>query len=166
MKQINKKLILDASCGGRMMWFNKKHPNAIYIDNRKLGKGIFSTHPNFEVAPDILMDFRKMKFKDNSFSLVVWDPPHMLSLTKNSYMAKKYGILNKETYKKDLQLGFKECLRVLKKNGILVFKWSEAESSRKRSISAYDVIRFFEVQPLFGSRSGKGNTHWFCYMKL
>ena len=33
------KIILDAACGGRMFWFNKKHPRALYIDNRIVDKG-------------------------------------------------------------------------------------------------------------------------------
>ena len=33
------KFILDACCGGRMMWTNKNHPNAIYIDNREVEAG-------------------------------------------------------------------------------------------------------------------------------
>lgn len=28
------KIILDACCGSRMFWFNKKHPNAIFADIR------------------------------------------------------------------------------------------------------------------------------------
>lgn len=46
-----KKVILDACCGGRMMWYNKKHPNAIYIDIRKTKKGDILTHPGFMVNP-------------------------------------------------------------------------------------------------------------------
>lgn len=74
------KFILDASCGGRTIWFNKNHPNALYIDIRKEEKGIIWDRPNFEVNPDIQMDFRYLKFKDKQFKLVVWDPPHFKSL--------------------------------------------------------------------------------------
>lgn len=27
------KFILDACCGSRMFWFNKAHPNAVYMDD-------------------------------------------------------------------------------------------------------------------------------------
>ena len=41
---LSDKFILDACCGGRMMWFNKNHPNCLYIDIRKEEKGyIFLT---------------------------------------------------------------------------------------------------------------------------
>lgn len=29
------KLILDATCANRSIWFNKNHPNALYMDVRK-----------------------------------------------------------------------------------------------------------------------------------
>lgn len=28
--------VLDATCGGRMMWFDKQHPLALYLDNREI----------------------------------------------------------------------------------------------------------------------------------
>ncbi len=70
-----KKFILDACCGGRMFWFNKNHPNALYIDNRRRDTGFIKQRLNFEVQPDELGDFTKLKYKNKSFKLVVWDPP-------------------------------------------------------------------------------------------
>lgn len=161
------KLILDACCGGRMMWFNKSHPRAVYMDNRRLMKAGFLEHPGFKVDPDIKGDFRKMKFKNNSFKLVVFDPPHLSSLSKTSWMAKKYGILSEKTWKKDLRKGFDECWRVLDWNGILVFKWSIAESSKKRSKSVKEVVEVIGREPLFGHPTGKvGKTMWMCFMKI
>ena len=32
---------------------------------------------HFEVKPDVIGDFTNMKFEDNSFSMVVFDPPHL-----------------------------------------------------------------------------------------
>jgi hypothetical protein len=69
------KFILDACCSGRMMWFDKKHPNAIYIDIREEEKGLSSRRPEFCVKPDMIMDFRDLKFPDKSFKLIAWDPP-------------------------------------------------------------------------------------------
>ena len=28
--------VLDVTCGGRMMWFDKQHPLALYLDNREI----------------------------------------------------------------------------------------------------------------------------------
>lgn len=71
------------------------------------------------------MDFRNLKIKDASYSLVVFDPPHLTSLGKRSYMAQKYGVLDKKTWRDDIRKGFSECFRVLKNDGVLVFKWNE-----------------------------------------
>ncbi|WP_236886162.1 methyltransferase domain-containing protein [Elizabethkingia meningoseptica] len=127
IKLKNHSFILDACCGGKMFWFNKSHPNVIFQDQRiveTIVVGSGKNARNFECNPDIVADFRNMPYPDNSFSLVVFDPPHFTSLGKNSYMAKKYGVLNKETWKEDIKNGFSECFRVLKDTGILVFKWN------------------------------------------
>ncbi len=99
----NDKFILDAACGGRMFWFNKNHPNTLYIDNRKAEKGHIEVRYNHNVDPDIIMDFRDLKFSDKSFKLVVWDPPHLINLSPKSWVSKKYGSLNPETWQSDLK---------------------------------------------------------------
>lgn len=155
------KFILDACCGGRTFWFNKKHPNTLYIDNRVAPKGTSKFRPNFEVKPDIVMDFRALTFPDKSFKLVIWDPPHLKSLGKTSEMRKKYGCLNAETWQYDLKKGFNECWRVLEDMGILIFKWNSNEISTKQ------VLELFKIQPLFGHPSGsKSKTKWMCFMKI
>jgi hypothetical protein len=162
------KFILDACCSGRMFWFDKKHPNVLYIDNRKMEKGFIKGRKNFEVNPDIVMDFRKMEFSDKSFKLVVFDPPHLKSLESNSWIAPKYGSLNPETWKEDILKGFNECWRVLDDYGTLIFKWSRSWDNRpKRDIPFKEIIELLPVKPLFGHPSGKvGNTVWMCFMKI
>jgi len=155
------KKILDACCGGRMFWFNKEHPNALYIDNRVCEKGHNRHKVNHCVKPDIVMDFRKMDFPDKKFSLVVFDPPHLATLGKTSKFAKDYGKLNKETCRDDIKKGFNECWRVLKDDGILIFKWNEYEIKKK------DILNVIEKTPLFGHPVGsKIQTHWLCFMKI
>lgn len=46
-----------------------------------------------EVKPDIIADFTNLPFEDSSFYMVVFDPPHLKTLGKTSWMAKKYGRL-------------------------------------------------------------------------
>lgn len=161
------KLILDACCGGRMMWFNKRHPNAIYIDERRLLNPKFKYHKGFKVDPDMIMDFRKLLFKDQSFKLVVFDPPHLSSINGKSWMAKKYGILEESNWKEFIKAGFEECWRVLEDNGVLIFKWSDAETSKKRLKTVRQVIEVIGREPLFGHPTGKvGKTMWMTFMKL
>lgn len=161
MTELPTKFILDACCGGRMMWFDKHHPNALYIDIRDEDKGCLPCRQGFDVKPDVIMDFRKMSFSDGTFRLVVWDPPHMKTLGETSILRKKFGCLDAETWQADLSMGFKECWRVLADYGVLIFKWNEEE------ISIGEVIKLFKEQPLFGHNTGsKSKTLWVTFMKI
>lgn len=156
------KTILDACCGGKMFWYDKNHPDAFYMDNRSLPKGQFANgwNPNWCVSPDDVLDFRKMPFESNHFKVVVFDPPHLTSGSMKSVINKKYGLLNKRTWKKDLLQGFNECWRVLDFGGTLIFKWNQA------NIKAKEIIEFLPVKPLFGDFTGKtGNTIWMTFLK-
>lgn len=121
--RINMKKILDACCGSRMFWFDKNNENVVFMDNRQESCTLQDGR-KLEVNPDVIGDFTKMPFDDETFYLVVFDPPHLLRAGKSSWIAKKYGIL-KDNWQDEIQKGFIECMRVLKKNGTLVFKWSE-----------------------------------------
>jgi ubiquinone/menaquinone biosynthesis C-methylase UbiE len=153
------KIILDACCGGRMMWFEKHHPNALYIDARDGAK--CTLRPSFEVKPDVVMDFRNLEYPDRSFNLVVFDPPHLVRAGENCFMAQKYGLLSKESWRQDISSGFNECWRVLKPSGVLIFKWNEVQ------IKLSDVLAQLSERPLFGHTTGRhGKTHWLCFMKI
>ena len=147
--------ILDACCGSRMFWFDKNNRHVIYMDNRELEDTLCDGR-KLEIKPDIVADFRNIPFSDNTFYLVVFDPPHLKQIGENSYMAKKYGKLTKD-WPTDLNQGFKECMRVLKPNGTLIFKWNEEQIKLKQIL---DVI---DYKPLFGNRRDK--THWLVFMK-
>ena len=161
MEKNKDKFILDVTCAGKMMWYNKNHPNTIYVDFRREEKGLIKQRPNFEVQPDMIMDFRALDFPDKSFKLVLFDPPHSLTFSDSSIMKKKFGALDKKTWAKDLKKGFDECWRVLDDYGTLIFKWSNSEISFK------DVLACFKVSPLFGHVTAKsGKTKWFTFMKI
>lgn len=163
------KFILDACCGGRMMWLNKNHPNCIYIDNRIVEKGHIQKgfNPNHEVKPDILMDFRNLKFPDKNFKLVVFDPPHLTSLTETSIMKKKFGVLNKETWQWDIKQSFRECWRVLEDYGVLLFKWNDIEIPYKKILSlCSEKPLFMNITAGQKALKQKNRTYWFCFMKI
>ena len=154
-----KKLILDACCGARMMWFDKSNPLAIYMDCRD-DECTLCDGRHLEVKPDVIADFTDMPFPDNSFRLVVFDPPHLKKLGKNAWMAKKYGRLL-PTWETDIKAGFDECMRVLENYGVLIFKWNECQ------IKMTQLLDILKTEPLFGHPTGKnGNTVWMCFMKL
>lgn len=160
-----KKKILDVTCGSRTIWFNKHHPAAVYCDIRReeyvgIWKSVKGrTERKCIIAPDIQCDFTNLPFPDKSFSLVVFDPPHLKKVGDNAWLTKKYGKLAPD-WPQMIHDGFQECMRVLKTDGVLIFKWSEYD------IPAADVWKAIGQKPLFGHHSGKNSkTFWCCYMK-
>ena len=152
------KTILDACCGSRMFWFDKQNPDVLFTDIRS-EEHILCDGRTLEIKPDMEMDFTNMPFEDGTFKMVVFDPPHMNKLGKNTWMAQKYGVLL-PSWETDIRAGFEECMRVLKTDGVLIFKWNEAQ------ITLNKVLEVIKVKPLFGHVTGKhGRTIWMCFMK-
>ena len=144
--------ILDVCCGGRMFWFDKENPRALFVDIRgheEFTTGLGIHKRTRRVNPDQVMDFRNLDLPNDSFNLVVFDPPHLMKVGGKSFTAKTYGKLNEGTWQEDLSLGFSECFRVLKPNGVLVFKWCEYE------IPLREILALTPEKPLFGHKSGK-----------
>lgn len=153
-----KEKILDVCCGSKMFWFNKENENVFFGDIREESHTLCDGR-SLEIKPDANIDFTDLPSNNESFNLVVFDPPHLLKLGKNSWMAKKYGVLN-NTWENDIKAGFSECFRVLKPDGILIFKWNECQ------ILTSQILALTDVNPLFGHISGKrANTHWITFMK-
>ena len=149
------KIILDACCGSRMFWFNRVHPNTVYMDNREIDTTLCDGR-KLIIKPDIVADFRNIPYLDNSFKLVVFDPPHLIHAGEKSWLAKKYGKLE-TTWQADLKQGFSECMRVLEPNGVLIFKWNEEQ------IKLSEILANIDFEPLFGNKRSK--THWLVFMK-
>lgn len=150
------KFILDACCGCRMFWFEKEQPNTVYMDYRETNE---TTHDGRKIVvrPDVIGDFRKMPFPDESFRMVIFDPPHLKRAGNNSWLVRKYGKLDPITWQDDIRAGFQESFRVLIPGGFLIFKWNENQ------IPIYSVVHLAPEKPLFGQKKGK--THWLVFMK-
>ena len=155
----SKALILDPCCGGKMFWFDKNNKYTIFADIRD------ETHElcdgrMFSINPDVIADFRDLPFESGSFNLVVFDPPHLTWAGQSSWIGKKYGRLNKDTFKQDISDGFNECWRVLARGGTLIFKWSETQIKLKELLSC------FPESPLFGHTTTRNlKTHWIVFFK-
>ncbi len=149
--------ILDVCCGSRMFWFDKENPDVLFGDIRDEDH-VLCDGRKLDIKPDMQFDFRELPFKGNAFKMVVFDPPHLDKLGKNSWMAKKYGILSK-TWQEDIAAGFRECFRVLEPGGTLIFKWNEVQ------IKTREILALTNTQAFFGHISGKrSDTHWICFM--
>lgn len=149
------KTVIDVCCGAKMFWFNKSNPDTVFMDIRQF-EDILCDGRKLIIKPDIVGDFKNIPFPDNTFKLAVFDPPHLLKLGENSWMAKKYGKLN-NGWQNDIQQGFDECMRVLEPYGILIFKWNEEQ------IKIKEVLSVISYKPLFGDRRSK--TLWMVFMK-
>lgn len=150
--------ILDPCCGGRSFWFDPQHQGVLFGDIRSEQHTLCDGRA-FNITPDLNMDFRAMPFRDESFRLVVFDPPHLRRAGRDSWLRAKYGLLG-DDWKEDLRRGFAECFRVLKPEGILIFKWNEIQ------VPVRDILALTDHKPLFGHKSGKrADTHWITFMK-
>ena len=163
MERINRpKPILDACCGGKMFYFNKEDDRVLFQDIRDFNTTLCDGRA-FSIHPDVVADFTDMPYPDESFTMVVFDPPH-LKYSGNKKQLKgwqmiKYGHLN-DDWKDNIRKGFAECFRVLKHGGFLIFKWNETD------IKVSEILKLTPIKPIFGHISGKrANTHWICFMK-
>ena len=151
--------ILDMCCGSRMFWLDKQDSRAVFSDVRSESHTL-SDGRLLNIAPDVIADFRNLPFPADTFAQVVFDPPHLDRAGENGWMRKKYGALNKETWRDDIRAGFAEAFRVLRPRGTLIFKWNETQ------IPVSQVIALTDQKPTIWQRTGKGDkTHWILFLK-
>ena len=158
------KKVVDVCCGPKGMWFDKKDNRALYLDIRDeeiiINKN--AAYPKgtvFNVKPNLKCDFTNIKLPNECCYHVVFDPPHIKHKNGTAVITKQYGFL-KDNWQQMIKDGFKECFRILKPNGTLIFKWNEV------SFSVKEVLKLTDKKPLYGHKSGKKmNTHWIAFIK-
>lgn len=145
-----------------MFYFDKQDPRVLFQDIREVETTPLRW-PRICLKPDVIADFMSMPYPDSSFFAVVFDPPHLKYTGSkkelNGWQMTKYGCLGKD-WREVLRTGFRECFRVLKPNGLLVFKWNETD------IPLSEILKLTDEKPLLGHKSGKrSNTHWVLFIK-
>lgn len=158
-------IVLDPCCGSRMMWVDRNDNRGLFGDRRVESLVVTDRSHRTDgtralsIHPQARLDFRALPFADESFALVVFDPPHLVRAGPRSWLAAKYGKLG-ANWREDLRAGFAECFRVLRVEGVLVFKWSEVQ------VPVREVLALTPHKPLFGHPSGRrGCTHWLTFMR-
>lgn len=160
------KRVLDPCCGSRMFWFDRENPDVEFcdirvVDNEKIWESKDGKQAIYiTVKPDTVCSVTDLPFPDNTFYHIVFDPPHLLNIDDSAWLCKKYGKLDRGGWKDFIQDAFDECMRVLKPNGTLIFKWSEID------IKVSEILDIIPYKPLYGHRSGKHmTTHWMAFLK-
>lgn len=148
--------ILDLTAGNRAIWFNKNHPDALYIDIRP------------EVMPDLVADAKQLFpliTETDSFDLVVFDPPH-LNFGSKSNMSKSYGHHTTKDILNLIQRAEQQAWLVSKPDGLMALKWNTHSISLERVLALMP-----HWEPLFGhgvSVSQRRNkaTSWVMLKKI
>lgn len=153
------KTILDMCCGSRMFYFDKHDPNVLFTDIREYHDTLCDGR-KLDVQPDMIADCTALPFEDETFNMVVFDPPHLQKVGQNSWLCKKYGKLP-ENWQAFINDSIHEGMRVLKTGGTLIFKWNEQQ------IKVGDVLKAIkDYKPIFGHRTTiKNQTIWMTFMK-
>lgn len=125
--------ILDLSAGNRAVWFQKDHPDAVYVDVRP------------EVEPTIVADARALPAEVGSdYDLIVFDPPHKNNAGGN--MVRNYGAWTHQEIREIIAGTAKEAHRVSKADALMAFKWND------HSLKLETALRLIAPwwEPLFG----------------
>ena len=163
MKFCKNDKVLELGCGNGKLWLKNKEKieTDLNITLSDFSKSMIKSAKNN--LKEINMDFQykeinaeKIPYKDETFHLVIFDPPHLLRAGEESYLKLKYGRLTAD-WKEDIKKGLAECWRVLKTNGTMIFKWNEEQ------ITLPKVKRLLPCEPIIGQRRGK--TIWLVFFK-
>lgn len=151
--------VLDPASGSRMFYFDKHDDRVLFGDIRS-EQHVLCDGRTLTINPDVIVDYRDLPFEDNTFAVVILDPPHLVRAGPRSWQAAKYGKLHADTWEEDIRAAFKECFRVLRIDGVLIFKWNEHQ------IPVNKILSLTTAKPLIGHRSGKASkTHWITFLK-
>lgn len=147
--------ILDACCGGKMFWYEKDLDFVDFQDNRELHTELCDGRI-FSMEPDFIGDITQMDIQDESYDMVVFDPPHLKNGGDTGWIILKYGKLPSE-WLPWIERAFRECFRVLKDDGVLIFKWNGEQ------IPFAEVVKLSPYKPIFGDKRAK--TRWTVFVK-
>lgn len=157
------KPVLDPCCGSRKFYFNKDAPFVLYGDIRD-ETYVQCDGRKLVVHPDVKLDVTKLDFRDEIFSLVVYDPPHLQWAGHDSFIRQAYGVLPRNEPMEYIVRGFNECWRVLRPEGTLIFKWNTCQ------IPIAELLKMLPEKPLFGNRRPTGHggqqSFWFVFFKF
>lgn len=141
-------------------WILKLHTKSQTIDcdptyskgNFYKNTGIEPPKYKFDINPQtedtIQADARSLPLSDNSIDVLMFDPPFLATTGKsitadedNNYINKRFGVFPSEPELHQFYVdAMKEFYRILKKDGILIFKCQDKISSSKQYLSHIFIV--------------------------
>ena len=141
-------------------WILKLHTKSQIIDcdptyskgNFYKNTGIEPPKYKFDINPQtedtIQADARSLPLSDNSIDVLMFDPPFLATTGKsitadedNNYINKRFGVFPSEPELHRFYVdAMKEFYRILKKDGILIFKCQDKISSSKQYLSHIFIV--------------------------
>lgn len=118
-----------------------------------------------EIDPDKLGCITKIPWPDNTFSMVLFDPPHD-KWGKSSFMRVLYGSWNNEMFVHKVGPANQEFYRVLKPGGFLFVKIQDNKQRDKQLVellSNFKLLLKIHQAPLSGRTKNK--TYWMLFVR-
>lgn len=132
------------------------------------GLGNFYTkfRPKHLIANDLYVqgdaDFTALPYKNGAFQAVVFDPPYKLNGTPTDYVDGRYGVARTMRWQERMELidlGFRECIRVLARKGFLLAKCKDqvcsghvrwqtdmlSEIAARYNLEKFDRLEFLNI---------------------
>lgn len=147
--------ILDMTAGNRNIWIDRNCSDAIFVDHR------------VEVAPDIVADSTALPFANETFDLIVFDPPHV-NVGVNSALTHLYGHYTSVQIRDFVIDGSREAHRVGTRDSLLIFKWCDHDVRHERilaSMAPWWRALFGHVVSIRSSPKRISTTQWFTLRK-
>lgn len=175
-------MILDAGCGNRCMWLQKRSENVIHIDIEK----------QLSIKPNIFASNTNFPFKDESFDTIFFDPPfkwgcddHPFFSFPNVYLRNAmypeikdnrqvtgyYGIERYKTRSELVSYIYKaerELRRIIKSDGCLWLRWCTMTSMDHNNVLNIFADWHQMLTHEMGSAkrtTGESKSFWFMLMK-
>lgn len=122
--------VLDLSAGQAAVWFGARPKNVVAVDRRAC-------------TANCLADTRYLPFRDASFDLAVFDPPHT-NFGPNSNMA-QYGHSTMDEIRDLIRKTSAEAARCVRAGGLMALKWNDRDVALTKVLGLMPAWR-----PLFG----------------
>ena len=140
------------SAGGRNIWFNRLHAEAVFVDIRP------------EMTPTVVCDTTALPFHSDFFDLIVFDPPHVTH-GAGSKMAEYYGAFPASVIRDLVKRSGSEAFRVAKPNAMMAFKWNDHDVKLQRVIDLMEGWEPLFAQKVAGRSKHRSGSYWVMLRK-